>query len=99
MVRDSPWTCPVETCVYRFRRMTTGQLEQFEGAATIEKVAALCRRRAFVFPSSDIYGGLGSSFDFGPYRGLLDDHGKDEGRRAVLRERHGIVAPPPASLP
>ena len=36
------------------------ELETYEGAATIEKVASLCRRRAFVFPSSDIYGGLGS---------------------------------------
>jgi hypothetical protein len=43
------------------------ELEHYQGAATIEKVAALCRRRAFVFPSSDIYGGLGSSYDYGHY--------------------------------
>jgi glycyl-tRNA synthetase len=67
-------------------------LEQFEGAATIEKVAALCRRRAFVFPSSDIYGGLGSSFDFGHYGVLLNDNVKAEWRRSLIQEREDIVA-------
>ena len=59
--------------------MSAGQLEQFEGAATIEKIAALCRRRAFVFPSSDIYGGLGSSFDFGHYGVLLKTTSRPSG--------------------
>src|SRR5438874_7620256 len=72
--------------------MHSGQLEQFAGAATIEKIAALCRRRAFVFPSSDIYGGLGSSFDFGHYGVLLNDNVKDEWRRAMIQERDDIVA-------
>jgi glycyl-tRNA synthetase len=72
--------------------MSTGQLEQFEGAATIEKVAALCRRRAFVYPSSDIYGGLGSSFDFGHYGVLLNDNVKAEWRRALIQEREDVVA-------
>src|SRR5205823_3540249 len=78
--------------VYSYRAMHTGQLEQFEGAATVEKIAALCRRRAFVFPSSDIYGGLGSSFDFGHYGVLLNDNVKDEWRRAMIQEREDIVA-------
>jgi glycyl-tRNA synthetase len=33
---------------------------------TLEKVIALCKRRGFVFPTSDIYGGLASSYDYGP---------------------------------
>src|SRR4051812_28218523 len=68
------------------------ELHEFEGAATIEKVAALCRRRAFVFPSSDIYGGLGSSFDFGHYGVLLNDNVKGEWRRAMIQEREDVVA-------
>jgi glycyl-tRNA synthetase len=68
------------------------ELQQFEGAATIEKVAALCRRRAFVYPSSDIYGGLGSSFDFGHYGVLLNDNVKDAWRRALIQEREDVVA-------
>lgn len=31
-----------------------------------EKLVALCRHRGFVFPGSEIYGGLANSFDYGP---------------------------------
>jgi glycyl-tRNA synthetase len=72
--------------------MATEQLEQFEGAATIEKIASLCRRRGFVFPTSDIYGGLGSSFDFGHYGVLLNDNVKGQWRRSMIQERDDIVA-------
>ncbi|HRR39513.1 MAG TPA: glycine--tRNA ligase [Candidatus Paceibacterota bacterium] len=32
----------------------------------IEKIVSLCKRRGFIFPSSEIYGGFGSCYDFGP---------------------------------
>ena len=67
------------------------QLERYEGAATIDKVASLCRRRAFVFPSSDIYGGLGSSYDYGHYGVLLKQNVKAEWQRAMVQERDDIV--------
>jgi glycyl-tRNA synthetase len=35
-------------------------------AATMEKIVALCKRRGFVFPGSEIYGGLANTWDFGP---------------------------------
>jgi glycyl-tRNA synthetase len=72
-------------------RPATGELERYEGPATIEKVAALCRRRAFVFPSSDIYGGLGSSYDYGHYGVLLKQNVKAEWQRAMVQEREDIV--------
>jgi glycyl-tRNA synthetase len=59
---------------------------------TIEKVAALCRRRAFVFPSSDIYGGLGSAYDYGHYGVLLRQNIKSEWLRALTQEREDVVA-------
>src|SRR5512134_840759 len=68
------------------------QLESYEGVATIEKVAALARRRGFVYPSSDIYGGLGSSYDYGHYGVLLKQNVKDEWQRAMLQEREDVVA-------
>src|ERR1051326_8388545 len=68
------------------------ELQEFQGAATIEKVAALCRRRAFVYPSSDIYGGLGSSYDYGHYGVLLNDKVKAAWQRAMIQEREDIVA-------
>ena len=58
-------------------------LESYEGAATIEKVAALCRRRGFVYPSSDIYGGLGSSYDYGHYGVLLKQNVKAAWQRSL----------------
>ncbi len=33
----------------------------------MEKIVSLCKRRGFIFPGSDIYGGLANSWDYGPY--------------------------------
>ena len=37
-----------------------------ESVVTMEKIVNLCKRRGFVFQSSEIYGGLGSCYDYGP---------------------------------
>ena len=34
--------------------------------ATLDQLVSLCKRRGFVYPSSDIYGGLSSAWDYGP---------------------------------
>ena len=59
---------------------------------TMEKIVSLCRRRGFVFPSSEIYGGLGSSYDYGHYGVLLKDNVKARWMEAMVREREDIVA-------
>jgi glycyl-tRNA synthetase len=59
---------------------------------TMEKIVALCKRRGFVFPSSEIYGGIGSTYDFGHYGVLLKGNVKGEWWRAMLQERDDIVA-------
>jgi glycyl-tRNA synthetase len=61
-------------------------------AVTMEKIVALCKRRGFVFPSSEIYGGVGSTYDFGHYGVLLKGNVKGEWWRAMLSERDDIVA-------
>ena len=33
---------------------------------TMDKIVALCKNRGFIFPGSDIYGGLANSWDYGP---------------------------------
>ena len=33
---------------------------------TMEKIVALCKNRGFVYPGSEIYGGLANSWDYGP---------------------------------
>ena len=35
-------------------------------SATLDKIASLSKRRGFVYPTSEIYGGLTSSYDYGP---------------------------------
>jgi glycyl-tRNA synthetase len=59
---------------------------------TMEKIVALCKRRGFVFPSSEIYGGVGSTYDYGHYGVLLKNNVKAEWWRAMLQERDDIVA-------
>jgi glycyl-tRNA synthetase len=59
---------------------------------TMEKVVALCKRRGFVFPSSEIYGGVGSTYDYGHYGVLLKSNVKNEWWRAMLQDREDIVA-------
>jgi glycyl-tRNA synthetase len=59
---------------------------------TMEKVVALCKRRGFIFPSSEIYGGLGSTYDYGHYGVLLKGNVKGEWWRSMLQERDDVVA-------
>ena len=63
-----------------------------EDVVTMDKVVALCKRRGFIFPSSEIYGGLASTYDYGHYGVLLKTNVKAEWWRAVLHERDDVVA-------
>jgi glycyl-tRNA synthetase len=58
---------------------------------TMDKVVALAKRRGFVFPTSEIYGGLGSTYDYGPYGTLLKNNVKAEWWRAIVQERDDVV--------
>jgi glycyl-tRNA synthetase len=59
---------------------------------TMDKIVALCKRRGFVFQSSEIYGGLASTYDYGHYGVLLRQNVKNEWWRAMVFERDDIVA-------
>jgi len=61
-------------------------------AVTMEKIVSLCKRRGFVFQSSEIYGGIGSSYDYGHYGVLLKHNVKEQWWRAMLQERDDVVA-------
>ncbi|KKW44147.1 MAG: glycyl-tRNA synthetase [Parcubacteria group bacterium GW2011_GWA2_56_21] len=43
-------------------------------ANLMEKIVSLCKRRGFVFPGSEIYGGLAGTFDYGPYGVVLKEN-------------------------
>ena len=68
------------------------QDEQAKEKVTLEKIVALCKRRGFIFQSSEIYGGLGSTYDYGHYGVLLKNNVKAEWWRAVIQERDDMVA-------
>jgi glycyl-tRNA synthetase len=63
-----------------------------DDVVTMDKIVALCKRRGFVFPSSEIYGGLASTYDYGHYGVLLKSNVKAEWWRAMVQERDDIVA-------
>src|SRR6201990_2300092 len=59
---------------------------------SLDKIVALCKRRGFIFQSSEIYGGLASTYDYGHYGVLLKTNVKNEWWRAVVQERDDVVA-------
>jgi len=58
----------------------------------MDKIVALCKRRGFIFQSSEIYGGMASVYDYGHYGVLLKSNVKAEWWRSVLQERDDMVA-------
>src|SRR3989304_3727346 len=58
----------------------------------MDKIVSPARRRGFVFPSSEIYGGLGSAYDYGHYGVLLKENVKARWLEAMVRERDDVVA-------
>src|SRR6478672_8414028 len=58
---------------------------------TMDKIVSLCRRRGFVFPSSEIYGGLGSTYDYGHYGVLMKNTIRQRWLEAMVQERDDIV--------
>jgi glycyl-tRNA synthetase len=61
-------------------------------ASTIQEVVALCKRRGFIFPASEIYGGIANTYDYGHYGVLLKRNVTDAWWRAMIQERDDIVA-------
>ncbi len=56
----------------------------------MDKVLSLCKRRGFIFQSSEIYGGLANTWDYGPYGVELKNNVKRAWWRAVVYEREDI---------
>jgi glycyl-tRNA synthetase len=57
----------------------------------MEKLVSLCRRRGFIFPSSEIYGGLSSCWDYGPLGVELKQNVKQAWWQAVVQQRDDMV--------
>lgn len=57
----------------------------------MDKVAAFCKRRGFIYPGSEIYGGLGGTWDYGPAGAELKRNIKNEWWKDVVQFREDIV--------
>lgn len=57
----------------------------------MEFLASLCKRRGFVFPSSEIYGGLGGVYDYGHYGALLKNNIRDAWWKWMVQMRDDVV--------
>jgi glycyl-tRNA synthetase len=58
---------------------------------SMEKLVSLCQRRGFIFPSSDIYGGLSGCWDYGPVGVELKRNVKEAWWRSIVQERDDII--------
>jgi glycyl-tRNA synthetase len=57
----------------------------------MEKIVSLCKRRGFIFQSSEIYGGLNGCWDYGPLGVELKNNLKQYWWRVMVRERDDVV--------
>jgi glycyl-tRNA synthetase len=64
---------------------------QSYGAARMEKIVSLCKRRGFIFQSSEIYGGLNGLWDYGPLGVELKRNLKNYWWRVMVHERDDVV--------
>jgi glycyl-tRNA synthetase len=60
-------------------------------ATLMERVVNLCKRRGFVFPSAEIYGGFRSTYDYGPVGVLMLRNVKDAWWRSMVQLRDDVV--------
>ena len=67
--------------------MTQRQLTEVD----MTKIVSLAKRRGFVFPASEIYGGIGSTWDYGPLGVELKRNVKEAWWRAMVYDRDDIV--------
>ncbi|HJM21498.1 MAG TPA: glycine--tRNA ligase [Acidimicrobiales bacterium] len=56
-----------------------------------DQVVNLCKRRSFVFPSAEIYGGFRSTYDYGPLGVLMLRNVKDAWWRSMVQLRNDVV--------
>jgi glycyl-tRNA synthetase len=71
--------------------MISGLMADPTAVAKMEKIVALCKRRGFIFQSSEIYGGLNGAWDYGPLGVELKRNLKDYWWRCMTQMRDDIV--------
>lgn len=62
-----------------------------EHGASMDKIVSLCKRRGFVYPSSEIYGGLSATWDYGPFGVELKKNIQEAWWKEMVRRHDNIV--------
>ncbi len=57
----------------------------------MEDIVSLCKRRGFVFPGSDIYGGFANTWDYGPYGAQLKKNIKDFWWETFVQKKDDVI--------
>jgi len=57
----------------------------------MEKITSLCKRRGFIYPGSELYGGLKGTWDYGPLGSELKFNIKQEWWKTMVKERDDVV--------
>lgn len=65
--------------------------ELVPGKVSMDKLVSLCKRRGFIFQSSEIYGGLGACYDYGPLGVELKNNIKSYWWKSLVIERDDVV--------
>lgn len=65
--------------------MTTSNREDL-----MQKITSLCKRRGFVYPGSEIYGGLAGTYDYGPLGALLRDNVVESWKKKFVHSRRDM---------
>jgi glycyl-tRNA synthetase len=60
-------------------------------ASELEQIVNLCKRRGFVYPSAEIYGGFRSSYDYGPLGSLMLRNVRESWLREMVQKRDDVV--------
>ena len=66
-------------------------MSQTKEPPLMEKIVSLCKRRGFIFQSSEIYGGINGFWDYGPLGAELKRNLRDTWWRAMTRDREDVV--------
>ncbi|MFM7125816.1 MAG: glycine--tRNA ligase, partial [Actinomycetota bacterium] len=60
-------------------------------ATDLDQIVNLCKRRGFVYPSAEIYGGFRSSYDYGPLGSLMLRNVREAWVRTMVQQRDDVV--------
>mgnify|MGYP003507943348 FL=1 len=58
---------------------------------TLDKIVSLCKRKGFVFPAADIYGGINGIYDFGHLGYLMKQNIKDAWKKSIIDNNLGEI--------